>query len=295
MKLFAGAVAPREGQRQQPHHFGQARRVGEVGVLEVEAPRFQATEQGFHLPSVGVSVDRLILGCAKGGEDEQFAVIQAQRREVDEATPDGPPSRQQVRLAGFERAQERVDPHGPIPVVGDERVALDALVEGNPLLLQPTQPRLTHEFAVGQQHGDSLNAKDGKEALHQGSALGGVGIARLAQDAPKQREGNTPIGDTQHQKIDVHPAKPPVGAIQGQPPRAIAHRNQPHQQPRPGIRFNLKRAEEALQPFVVRSNLGSTAKPGGQFGQVDTTHLEQGQKKLRQKPDPGTMPCQVFR
>ena len=75
MKPFAGAVAPGEGQRQQPHHFGQARRVCEVGVLEVEAPRFQATEQGFHLPAVGVSVDRLIPGCAEGGEDEQLAVV----------------------------------------------------------------------------------------------------------------------------------------------------------------------------------------------------------------------------
>ena len=48
VKLFAGAVVPREGQGEQPHHFGQARSVSEVGVLEIEAPRLQATEQRFN-------------------------------------------------------------------------------------------------------------------------------------------------------------------------------------------------------------------------------------------------------
>ena len=94
MKPFAGAVAPREGQSEQPHHFGQASGVLEVGVLEVEAPRFQATEQGFHLPAVGVGVDGLVLGGTEGGQNEQLAVVQAQRREVDEAAPDRTPPRQ---------------------------------------------------------------------------------------------------------------------------------------------------------------------------------------------------------
>lgn len=207
VKWFAGAVAPREGQGEQPHHFGQARGVGEVGILEVEAPGFEASEQGFHWPAVGVGVDGLVLGCAEGGQDEPLAVVQAQRGEVDEAAPDGSPSRQQVGLAGFERAQERVNPQDPVPVVGDEGVAFDPLVEGNSSRLQPPEPCLAHEFAVGQQHGDPPDAKDGQEALHPGHALGGVGVARLAQDAPKQREGDPPIGDPQHQEIEVHPAR----------------------------------------------------------------------------------------
>ena len=56
----------------------------------------------FHWLAVGVGVDGLVLGCAEGGQDEQFAVVQAQRREVDEAAPDRTPPRQQARLAGFE-------------------------------------------------------------------------------------------------------------------------------------------------------------------------------------------------
>lgn len=96
MEPFAGAVAPRKGQRQQAHHFGQSSGVGQVGILEVEAPGFEATEQGFHLPAVSVGTDGLILRGAEGGEDEQLVVVQPQGREVDEATPDGPPPRQPV-------------------------------------------------------------------------------------------------------------------------------------------------------------------------------------------------------
>ena len=57
MKPFAGAVGPGQGQGQgqQAHHFGPASRVFAVGILEVEAPRFQATEQGFQPAQTGGS------------------------------------------------------------------------------------------------------------------------------------------------------------------------------------------------------------------------------------------------
>ncbi|MBK6932875.1 MAG: hypothetical protein IPH12_19200 [Saprospirales bacterium] len=117
--------------------------------------------------------------------------------------------------------------------------------------MQPAEPGLADEFAVGQQDGDPPDAKDRKEALHQGHALGGVGIARLAQDAPEHRQGDAAIGDTQHQEINIHRAELPVSAIQRQSPRAVTDRDQAHQQPRPRIRVDLERAEEALQTFVV--------------------------------------------
>lgn len=46
------------------------------------------------LPAVGVGVDGLGLGRAIGGEEEEFAVVQTQRRQVDETTPHGAPTRQ---------------------------------------------------------------------------------------------------------------------------------------------------------------------------------------------------------
>ena len=97
MKLFADAVGPGKAQGEQPHHFREASSISEVGVLEIEAPCFQTTEQSLDLPAVGVGVDRFCLGCARGSNREELAVIQAQHRQVDEAAPDRTPSRQQVR------------------------------------------------------------------------------------------------------------------------------------------------------------------------------------------------------
>ncbi len=185
MEAFAGAVAPNEGQREQGHQFGQARGVSEMGLLEVKAPCFEATEQSLHLPAVGVGLNGLILGCAEGCQDQPLVIFKTQRGKMDKATPDRTSPRQPVDLAGFERPQECVNAHQPIPVVGDERVALDALVEGNLLGLQPAEPRLTHEFTVGQEDGDPPHAKDRQKALHQGDALGGVGVAGLVQHRPK--------------------------------------------------------------------------------------------------------------
>lgn len=67
----------------------------------------------------------------------------------------------------------------PVPAVGDEGVALEALVERDALLLQPAEPRLADELAVGQQRLDLGDAEDLEEALHQRDALGGAGVARL--------------------------------------------------------------------------------------------------------------------
>lgn len=294
MELLADAVGPGEGQRQQAHQFGQARGIPEVGVLEIEAARFETAAQGFHLPAVGVGVEGIVGRCARGGEDEAFSIVQPQRREVNEAAPNRVAPRQPVPLAGFERTPQDLDLQRLVPAIGHQGVAFEALMEGNPSRLQPPAPRLAHDFAVGQQDGDPLHAKDREEALQEGDPLGGVGVAGLVQNTPEHRQSDAAIGDPQHQAVDVHRAERPVRAIQRQAPRAVADRDQAHQQPRPRIRVDLERAEEALQALVVRVHPGRAAKTGGQLGQIDAAHLEQRQQKLRQKTDPGAMPRQMF-
>lgn len=89
MEVFAGAVGPGKGESQQAHHLGQASSVSEVGVFEVEAPRFRATEQGFDLPAVGVGFQGLRLGCPRAGDEQERTVRSAHRRQVDEAPQTG--------------------------------------------------------------------------------------------------------------------------------------------------------------------------------------------------------------
>lgn len=57
----------REGQGGEAHELGEALWVGEVGVLEVEAPGLQGAEQGFDLPAVGVGVNELAVGQRRRG------------------------------------------------------------------------------------------------------------------------------------------------------------------------------------------------------------------------------------
>ena len=49
---LAGLVSPGEGQGEQAHQLGEPFGIRQVGVLEVEAPAFQAAEQGLDLPVI---------------------------------------------------------------------------------------------------------------------------------------------------------------------------------------------------------------------------------------------------
>ena len=131
VEQLAGAVGPGEGQGEQAHQLGEALGVGQVGVLEVEAPTLEAAGQGLDLPTVGVGVDGLGLGRAGAGDGQEVAAVQA---------------------------------HHAVPAVGDEGVALEALVGRDALPLQPPEPVLADELAVGQQRGDAARIKDGEEA-----------------------------------------------------------------------------------------------------------------------------------
>ena len=294
MEQLAGPVSPGEGQGQEAQQLAEAFRVDEVGVLEVEPPAFQAAKQGFDLPAVGIGADGLGLGGARTGDEQKLAVVQAQRGEVHEAAPDRAAAGQVPAFAGLQRAEQRVEAQHPVPTVGYPGVALEALVERDAPALQPEEPVLADKLAVGQQGGDFGRAEDGKEALHQGDALGGVGVARLAQDRPEHRQGNAPVGDAEHQEVDVRLAELPVRAVHGQPPGAVADRDEADQQAGQAVVVEVERAEEPLQALVVGIDLGLAAEPGRQLRQVDAAHLEQGQQELGEEGDPRPVPGQVF-
>ena len=54
MELFTGATGPSEGQGEQTHELGQTLGMGEMGIFKIEATGFQATEQGFNLPTTNL-------------------------------------------------------------------------------------------------------------------------------------------------------------------------------------------------------------------------------------------------
>jgi len=150
VKQDAGAIGPGEGQGEQAKEFAEAFGVGQVGVLEVEAPALQATEQGLDLPAVGVGFNGLGLGRAGTGDEQELPVVQAERGEVDETPPDRAMAREVLTFAGFERGKQPVEASHLVTPVGREGVTLEALIEGDVVLLEPAEPRFTDKLAVVQ-------------------------------------------------------------------------------------------------------------------------------------------------
>ena len=52
VEQLAGLVSPGEGQGEQAHQLSEPLGIRQVSVFEVEAPAFQAAEQGLVLPVI---------------------------------------------------------------------------------------------------------------------------------------------------------------------------------------------------------------------------------------------------
>lgn len=84
-------VSPGKGQSEQAEQLAEPSGIGQVRVLEVEAPALKAAEQGFDFPAPGVSVDGLSLRYPGAGNDEPV-VVQPQGRQGDKAAPNRTPA-----------------------------------------------------------------------------------------------------------------------------------------------------------------------------------------------------------
>ena len=165
MAEFAGLVSPGEGQGEQAEHFAQAFGVDEVGVLEVEAAGFQAAKQSFDLPATGIGLDGLGLWREGTGDDQPVAIWQTQRGQRDETAPDRTAPRQVHGVAGLKRSEEPIRTDQLVPGIGDEGVALEALMKRDARLLQPGKPVFADAFAIGQQGGDCFDTEDREKVI----------------------------------------------------------------------------------------------------------------------------------
>ena len=89
----------------------------------------------FDLPAIRIGRDGSGSGGLGTGDEQGFAVLQAQRRKMDEASPHRPASGQEVDRAGLRGAEQHIGPHEAVPGVGDRGVALEALVGRDVLFL----------------------------------------------------------------------------------------------------------------------------------------------------------------
>lgn len=110
------------------------------------------------------------------------------------------------------------------PTAGSgEGVAFGVLVGRNALPLQPQEPVLADELAVGQQGSDLIDAKDVEETFHHGDPLGRVGVARSLQHRPVDGRAMPST-----RKLMFGFAELPVRAVRRQAPRTVADGDEAH-------------------------------------------------------------------
>src|SRR3954454_11390105 len=115
-------------------------------------------------------------------------------------------------------------------------------------LLQPFDPGVADEFAICCQRSHRLMGERRLEDLHQINPLGGIGIARLVEDTPKQWDAHVAMSHAQHQYVQIGLAKLPVGALNRQMPRLGAQRHSRHHQAR---NLSLVQPHIAKEPGIM--------------------------------------------
>ncbi len=119
-------IGPGKCQGKLAEHFGDALGIDEMGVLEVEAPRFQAAKQGPNFPAAGIGGDGLVLRRTGRSDDQQFTVFETQGRQVNETAPDRSTPWQMVNLVGGQGTKQAIAPHQLVPGIADQGVTFDA-------------------------------------------------------------------------------------------------------------------------------------------------------------------------
>jgi len=98
----------------------------------------------------------------------------------------------------------------------DLEVVPDTDMVPNPFFIEESNPMPAHKLSVGQQAVNTFAAKPLHKLLYQGYALLFVGVPPFVQHGEHQWESHIPITHSQHQYVDIAPAKLPVGSVHHQ-------------------------------------------------------------------------------
>ncbi len=149
-EVARGACRPGDGQRDQAHEQIELFRVGEAGVLEVEAAGLGVAEQTFDGPALAVGVEGEA-GPGIGGEDQPLAIAEGLGDEAETVAATVP--------AGAEPAGENLGAQAPVQAGvegelmalpgGDAQVATQADGEGDVVFTQEIGPGMSPRLRGG--------------------------------------------------------------------------------------------------------------------------------------------------
>jgi hypothetical protein len=280
-------MGPRDGECDDDEQGGDLVRVGNMGVLDIEATGLCVGEQAFDPPPLAIEVQAAHALTEIGGDDEQLGPLDAFCRDAqlvgwDRVHAVQPPL---PRAApGF--AQQAAELAQTTVREADLHVLAQADGERDIVFTQEFQPPGTYELPVCQQRPDGRRSEKAQIALQQRDALRGVGIAGMRQQRPHQRDPEPARDDRQNQHVHIARSQFPVGPVKGQQLRTAAVQR-PDDQPRGRVPVKAHELEKPLQATVIRSMLRVARKLARQMRKVHRAPVCEPNQQHSQRFKPG--------
>ena len=223
VEIDGGAPGPDEGEGHEGHQQVELARVGEAGVLEVEAAGLGVAEHALDGPALAVGGER---GAGRQvGDDDQPLGREALDGEVElrgglgVLAAVGPePGAERPGLPGAAQAGEQRE---LAAVRGDDaQVLAQPDGEGDIVLVEEFQPVGADELPVGQQLADGRGREMGEIALDQRDADLGRAVAAARQQGPDQRHPEVARDEGEHQIVHLPRPDRPLRPVEHQRPVA---------------------------------------------------------------------------
>ena len=141
----------------------------------------------------------------------------------------------------------------------------------------------------------SVDPGRSRSAVLQVGAFSSIGISRLVEQDPKQRDADVLMDDAQHQNIDMAAAKFPVCTVQSKMPRLASQPHDVSNQLGDTSLIKSNILEETLKTTVDRQCLGPRIDMPRKTPQTDGSGLNnqrhQPNKRLTSCPPQRYMVC----
>lgn len=285
------AIGPGDGESYDNEEGAELCWIGDVGVLNVEAACLGVRKETFHVPSPAVEVEAARAVVEIGCDNQQFAVPDALRGELQfafrdrfhAAEPARPCSAAVLSQEGGEIA------HTPVFAL-EPHVFLEADHEGDVVFIQEFDPLRADELPIRQDRLDRGRAEEAHVHFHQIDPLLGVGTATVIEQCPHQGHPKPACHDRQDENVHLARSERPLCPIKRKQPwppkfremRRLPKVQYPHNQPGGYVRVEPDELKEPLQAAIVRGVQGRARELARQMRQVDRAPIRQPDQQHRQ-------------
>lgn len=218
--MFTNEIRPYKSNTDHREKTGDALRVAQMCVLDVEAGGFQGAERCLNLPTHFICRNTLV-GAVEADENLKFrhpvGILDAASGKIDVFALVDKELVIGFLLPDLERVEQ--PPCADFLAGGrlyEPEVLSYADVISYSVAVEPSDPVLAYKLPVGHKTVDTFMAKQPDESLHNIPALLPVGVPSFRHKAEYQREGYSFVCHAKHENVDVEVPELPVGAVHAQ-------------------------------------------------------------------------------